>query len=204
MHSFITYSLTKGDNARGNQYYIVMNTATSFTILSAVIALAVSPIVIADSTSTAANPVEVETVEVDAAGTPTSDTSSKQKAEQMWEKTKKETGEAADAVADYSKEQGGRAAEGTKKGVSKGTEAVTTTSKKAWESTKKGASKGATAVSTASKQAWEATKDTTDKVLDSTGKALKKSGDALEGAFDDGTPPPVSDRSVEQGSTGSN
>lgn len=126
----------------------------------------------ATADSSSSQVVEVETIEV----SPAKPAADGNKAAELWDKTKEETGEAASTAAEYSKVQGTRALNATKKGVKKGTEVVTEGSKKA----------------------WSATKTTTKKAVDATGKALKKTGAAISEAVEsDDNNAPVEDRSVE-------
>lgn len=131
------------------------------------------------ATANDAEPVQVETVVVSPAPTAQSEETAADKAAELWDKTKEETGEAASAAAEFSKTQGKKILKGTKKGVEKGTDAVVDGSKKAWEATK-----------TTSKKAAKATAN----ALETTGEKINK---ALDGS--DQTAP-VSEKSVESSS----
>ena len=80
--------------------------------------------------------IPVEEIEVNT-------TSESNTSEDLWDQTKRKTGEAASAAAEYSEVQGTKILEGTKEGLAKGADAVATGSKKAWDATKEAGAKAA-------------------------------------------------------------
>ena len=92
------------------------------------------PIAISSDDTTAKVPVE----EIEINKTPESGAS-----EDLWDQTKRKTGEAASAAAEYTEVQGTKILEGTKQGLAKGADAVATGSKKAWDATKEAGAKAA-------------------------------------------------------------
>jgi len=97
--------------------------------------------------------VPVEEIEIN----PPSNT---EKAAGLWDQTKEKTSAAANSAAEYSKVQGSRALEASKKGLEKGTDAVVTGSKKAWETTKEVSGKVADYTTDKAKQVSEAVTNT--------------------------------------------
>lgn len=109
-----------------------------------------------------------------------------EKAAELWDQTKQKTGEAASTAAEYSKVQGTRALEATKRGAAKGADL---------------AIQGAGAVAEGSKKAWDATKEATGKGVEYTTEKVKQVGTAISEAMEnDGSGAPVTERSVDTAS----
>ncbi len=109
-----------------------------------------------------------------------------EKAAELWDQTKQKTGEAAGTAAEFSKVQGTRALEATKRGAAKGADLAV---------------QGAEAVADGSKKAWDATKEATGKAVEFTAEKAKEVGAAVSSALEsDGSGAPVSERSIDAAS----
>ncbi|MGI9316143.1 MAG: hypothetical protein ACR2QW_02325 [bacterium] len=158
-------------NIRFKQFVSVCSIAT-------VLLLGASTALSADNT---ASEVKIEEIDLNqSSNQPSDSTTNQENAGELWDQTKLKTGEAASAAAEYSKVQGTRILEGSKEGLAKGADAVTTGSKKA----------------------WDATKEASNKAVDYTVEKASELGEAIsETLSDDSSDASVTDRSVGSAQT---